>query len=179
MAGTPLKFVNGEEGQQVLAGLGRVNLRDFPAQSYAKSWVGALYGVYKYEGDKINPVLMDKLKLVDMQVNRQGASGILVSLVNGGVSIVSSVPATLAHYPIVLSFPQRTYFEKTIQRRQGEEDYIFGLSACIQTHHKKRLGCISEDVPFFDSWNVIRDLFTDGEAFSREVETLKARVNLL
>lgn len=179
MAGMPLKFVNGKEGQQVLAGLGRVNLEDFPAQAYIKSWVGAYYGVYKYDGDKINPVLIDKLRLVNMEVRRQGAFGQLVSLINGGVTEISSVPTTLAHYPIVLSFPQRTYFEKTIQRRNGEDDCIFGLSACIQTRHKKRLGCIAEGVPFFDSWGVIRDLFTDGEAFAREVESLKARINLL
>lgn len=181
MASMPFKFINGKEGQRLFAEKGGMDLSSYPHQEYLKSWVGAMYGVYQYEGDRVNPVLLDKFRLVNMEVRRQGAFGLLVSLITGDVMEITNIPAKLRCYPIYLGFPQRTYFEKTIQNFGDEsgDDLAFGLSACLQTYHVKRSGSVVERIPFFTQWSVVRELFTDGGAFIRAADELKKKVNLV
>ena len=172
------KFINGEEAVRFFADQAGVDLSKFKVPTKLKAWVGAYYGVFKYEPSKVNPVIIDKVRLVNLEARRQGSFGLLISSVTGKVVELSCHPTPLYKGGFAVGFPQRTYFERTIQEF-GEGEYAFGLSACLQVYHQQRPDWASENIPFMDLWGNVRQLFTTTDAFMREISTLQSKVNLL
>lgn len=177
MVNTP-KFISGDNAVQFFADKAGVDLNKFKVSTRLKAWTGAYYGIYKYEASKVNPVIIDKVRLVHLEARRQGALGLLVSSVTGKVVELSCLPTILFNNGIAVGFPQRTYFERTIQE-YGEGEMSFGLSACLQVYHQQRPDWASEDIPFMDLWGNVRGLFTTTDAFMREISALQSKVNLL
>jgi len=172
------KFIKGQQAQELFADIADTDIDSYPDQSYLKSWIGACYGVYQYKDDQVNPELLDKYKLTSMEVRRQGAFGLLVSLITGQATEVSCLPIKLPAHEIVIAFPQRTFFEKTVQEF-ADGDYSYGLSACFQVFHKSRPELAATKTPFIDLWGNTKKKFTDYDSFIRGVENLKSRVNLV
>lgn len=173
------KFINGEAGQQVFAKRSKVDMSRYPVRTMLKSWLGACYGIYQYEDNQLNPTLLDKLKLVHVEVGRFGPVGLLISMVDGSCTEVTCIPCLHKNgHEVVLSFPQRTYFEKTVMD-YGNCDLSMGISCCLQIYHKQRPDLTSTYVPFMDLWGNVKNRFTDDNAFIKEVARLKEKVILL
>ena len=172
------KFVNGDDAMKYFAELHDIDLAKYSVTTKLKAWLGTYYGVYKFDVNKLNPVLVDKYKLVNMEVNFQGPKGLLLSLIDGNATMITCYPVQLRNYDVAVSFPQRTYFERSVQEF-GLGDYNCGLSACIQAHQTQRPDHDSNDVTFIDLWGNVRNLFTDSGAFSRECEALRKKVALI
>lgn len=166
------RFINGNEGREVFYGMSPFKTETHPFCNNVKIWLGSYLGVYKYLDDQINPVIVDKLKMVNLEVKRTGPSGLLISMLTGTVTEVTCIPKLLADTNIVVRFPQRTFFERTIVEH-SKGDYSLGLAACIITACKGKEG--EPNIDLLETWGNLRNKFTDSFAFSREVEALKGR----
>lgn len=172
------KFVNGDDALKYFADVHNIDLDKYKVTTRLKAWLGTYYGVYKFDHNKLNPVLVDKYKLVNMEVNFQGPKGLMLSLIDGHTAMITCYPIQLRDYDVAVSFPQRTYFERSVQEF-SEGDFNCGLSACIQAHQTQRPDHDSNNVTFIDLWGNVRNLFTDGGAFTRECESLRKKVKLI
>ncbi len=171
------RFVNGKEGLEVFNGMSDIECQAYPYSNNVKVWVGAYLGVYKYVDDDVNPTIIDKVKMVHLEVRRTGPLGLLVSMVTGAVTEVTCVPKQLTYHDLAVRFPQRTYFEKTVQE-YSEEDYSMGLSACIVSMQKTRNDLAIPSHQYIELWGNVRNRFTDAGAFDRDVCRLKKEVRL-
>lgn len=172
------RFISGNEALQYFAGLSKVDVSEYPVSTRLKAWQGIAYGVYKYEENLLNPVLLDKIKLVSLGVERQGPTGRVVSLVHGGSSELTVVPNAMYDGSFLMCFPQRTYFERTIQEFD-DGGISLGISSCVQIYHKQRPDHQSSNVVFIDTWGNMRSKFVDYDSYSREVTRVSMGVTLI
>lgn len=171
------RFINGNEGLEVFNGMSDIDYQTYRAASNVKIWVGSYLGVYKYIDSEIDPILVDKLKMVHLEVRRTGPLGLLISMITGAVTEVSCIPRLVTNLDIAVRFPQRTYFEKTVQE-YSEDDYAMGLSACIVAMQKSGNRMPVTDHLYMELWGNVRNRFTDHGAFEREVSRLKGEIRL-
>lgn len=171
------KFVNGAEGVDFFNGMSGINCRAYPVLTNVKVWIGAYLGVYKYIDSEVNPTLIDKLKMVNMEVCRVGPLGVLISAVTGAATEICCTPRMITNLDLAVRFPQKTYFERSVQA-YSEDDYSMGLSACIVSMQKSQSGQALPGHQYIELWGNVRSRFTDSAAFDREVRRLKEEVRL-
>lgn len=172
------RFINGEAAQQMFAEQSSFDIEKYPTLTKLKAWVGAYYGVYEYRDNFLNPVIVDKVKLVHMEVRMAGPSGLMVSMVTGNVTEIACIPKQLSGFSLGLSFAQRSYFEKTI-KEFAPDDIMCGLASMIQAHHRQRPDHKSERVQFIDLWGNLKGRFSDMDSFVKETERLRSLVSLV
>jgi len=166
------RFINGEEAQRLFAGFYDVDVDKYPEQVNLKAWLGTYYGVYRYDQDSVNPTILDKIKLVNLEVRRVGPVATALSMITGDSSELSCSPNQLLKHDVLVGFPQRTYFEKTVQE-YGKDDYAFGIAACVKSFQKKGPEAIKVEL-----WGNLKRKFTEYDAFARACNSLKGRINL-
>lgn len=157
-----------------------MDLGQLPVTTTLKAWPGACYAVYQHEsGEGVTPILLDKLKLVSLEVDQCGPLSYLVSQITGSSIRVTVVPVKINSMDLAVSFPQRTYFERTLQD-YGDGDIRESTSACIQAHHicipgKKK----TDGIPFMCAWPDVRKLYRSDAAYTYALNLLHQEVVVL
>ena len=166
------KFLNGEEAQRYFAGLSKVNLEEFPVITKLKVWPGINLGVYKYIDGVLNPVLVDRFRVTNLGVERHGPTASIISLITGSCYEITCTPTLMALGSFAVNFPQRPYFERTVQVMEGSTQHSVSTASCIQVYHKQRPDWKSENIEFMDVWSNVINRFTDYGAYHSEVKRL-------
>lgn len=166
------KFLSGDEAQQYFAGLSKVNLEEFPVITKLKVWPGINLGAYKYVEGLVNPELVDRFKVTNIGVERHGPTATIASLITGNCYEITCNPTLLLGGGVAANFPQRPYFERTIQLVEGSTQYNVSICTCLQIYHKTRPDWRSDGVEFIDIWSNIIHRFTDYGTYHSGVKRL-------
>lgn len=168
---TAPRFLKGDEALQLFAERAGVDLSRLTTLTRLKAYTGTVYAVYQFENGSDEPILLDKLKVVDMAVTRtNGPMAWLVSVRKAAIIEVSVYPTMVNNAGnLAISFPQRPFFERTAVKFPNG-DISFGVSSCVQVHHRCIPSPRNKYVPFIGVWGNVVNLFSSNEEYIKAVK---------
>ena len=171
------KFVNGEEALRHFMAQGHceVDIDGYEYKDVQKIWTGQIMGVYNYIPDRMSPVVLAKIKVVDIGYNSSGAYVKLHNLVTGQTQDIRYIPQRLFGYDIGVCMPNRLLIERTIQQR-SDGTTSYGTRSGLLVMHRNDPSSNVTGMDIVESWYQLRNRFEHSSAFDTEMRNLQRKV---
>jgi hypothetical protein len=179
MHGTEIRFINGEEGAQHLAGLSKITtFNRFKYSTTQKLWPGKVLAVYRIDEEELNPIILAKVKVQEVGMGPKGMFAEVLDCSRNTTMTVDHIPRFLCGYEIITHFPQKVHMERTIREvtnEHGERKYTMSTAAgwVIRQMYAPETGAEQDSLC---NWGELADLFTSGSAFTSAMEDYRRRV---
>lgn len=174
------RFINRDEAAELLFNLSRHDYSKFRHKRVMKIWPGQFWGVYRYEENAVDPVILAKIRVMDISMGSNGASCQLLNCRSNQPYTIGHVPTMLAGFDIGVCFPQRVTIERTIKcidfpDTEQERKIMLGVSTGLLFIHRSDPERGEIDMDLADPWVGLRHKFTDEGAYFRALESYKSK----
>ena len=163
------KFLSGIEGAQHLLAQSRYNFKSFRHTQIVKIWPGQYFGIYRYDDDAVNPIILAKTKIINIGADDNGVNVQMIDCKTNDLYRFSHVPSLACGYEIGVGVPQRAYIERTIKQIENGAVY-YGVSTGMLLIHRSDPDDCEADVDYISDWFQLRRKFTDDAAFQKEAD---------
>lgn len=177
MPPTISKFLNNQEGADYLAGLSALSTDKYPHRGIVKVYPGQNWAIFRYDEIGINPVILCKAKIVSIGMNAGGITGQMLDCRNNQLYEVNHIPSYACGYGVCVSFPQRTYIEKTLKVVGECDDQLKvsqGIAAgmLIMQQENPTMGAWGAD--FIDQWSTLKEKFSEPSKYYAAMDAYRA-----
>lgn len=163
------KFLSGAEGAQHLLSLSRYNFKNFQHTQIVKIWPGQMFGIYRFDEDAINPIILAKVKIINIGADDSGVNVQLIDCKSNDLYKITHVPSLACGYEVGIGVPQRAYVERTIKQIENGNIY-YGVSTGMLLIHRSDPENCETDIDYMSDWYQLRRKFTDDGAYVQATE---------